>query len=100
LTDDCNDGLVVHLRIVKTVQQVNGTRPAGGHADADRAGEFSMSRCHERRKFLVPGLDESRFVSILSQARGDAIDTVAGESVDAFDTPLLHALHSVLADCD
>ena len=36
LPDDGDDRLVVHLRVVQPVEQVDRAGPAGGHADADR----------------------------------------------------------------
>ena len=92
LPDDGDDRLVVHLGVVQAVEQVDRARPAGGHADADRAGELGVRARHERRQLFVPGLDEARLVPVLAQAREDAVDAVAGVAVDALDAPFLHSL--------
>jgi hypothetical protein len=38
LADDGEDGLVVELRVVEAVEEVDRTRSARGHAHADLAG--------------------------------------------------------------
>jgi hypothetical protein len=100
LANDCDDGLVVHLGVVKTVQKVNRAGATGGHAYTHGAGELCVGASHEGRQLFVPGLDEAGFVAVLPQAGGDAIDAITGESVDALDAPFLHTLHDVLANCD
>jgi hypothetical protein len=47
LANDCDDGLVVHLGVVKTVQKVNRAGATGGHADTYGAGELCVGASHE-----------------------------------------------------
>ena len=44
LADDGDDRLVIHLGVVEAVEQVDRAGAAGGHADADRAGEFRVAQ--------------------------------------------------------
>ena len=58
LADDGDDRLVVELRVVQTVQEVDRAGARGGDADADLAGELRMAAGHERGHLLVANLDE------------------------------------------
>ena len=87
LADDRDDGLMVHLGVVETVEQMDRAGAAGGHADADGAGELGVRGRHEGGQFFVPGLDETRLVFVFPQAREQAVDAVAGIGVDPLDAP-------------
>ncbi len=63
LSDDGDDGLVVHFGVVEAVEEVDGTGAGGGHADGDVAGELGVSAGHEGGEFLVACLDETGFVA-------------------------------------
>ena len=100
LADDSDDRLVVHLRVIQAVEQMNRTGAAGGHADPDGAGKLGVCRCHERGEFLVSCLNESRLILVLTQAGKQSVNAVARKSINPLDTPLFHALHNILADAD
>ncbi len=68
LADDRDDRLVIHLRVVKSVEQMDRARPGRGQADADFARELGVRAGHERRHFLVPDLDEIDLVAARSSA--------------------------------
>ena len=87
MPDDRDDRLVIHLRVVKAVQKMDRARPGSGETDADFAGEFGVRAGHERGHFLVPDLDEIDLVAGAIDRADDAVDAVAGETVDAFDAP-------------
>ena len=65
LADNRDDGLMIHFRVVKSVEQMNRARPGRGETNADFAGEFRMAARHERGHFLVARLNEINFVSDL-----------------------------------
>ena len=56
LPDDREHRLVIHLRVVKAVQEMNRARPGSGETDAELAGEFRVRASHERGHFFVPRL--------------------------------------------
>ena len=94
LPDDGHHALVVHLRIVKAIEQMDGPRPAGGKANADFAGEFGMRAGHERRHFLMPHLHIIDLVARPPNRADDPVDAIARESIDAPDAPFVQTLES------
>jgi hypothetical protein len=52
-------GDAVQLGVVEPVEEMHGARPLRGRHHAHLAGVFGVPDGHERRRFLVPGLDES-----------------------------------------
>ena len=44
LPDNGHHRLMIHLRIVKPVQQMDGAGPGGGEADPEFAGELGVAR--------------------------------------------------------
>ena len=58
LADDGHHRLVIHLRVVKSIEQMDRARAGRGQTNADFAGELGMRARHERRHFFVPHLDE------------------------------------------
>jgi hypothetical protein len=58
LPHDRHHRLVVHLRVVEAVQQVDRAGPGGREADAHLAGELGVAARHEGRHLLVARLDE------------------------------------------
>ena len=58
LADDGDHRLVVELRVVEAVQQVDGAGAGGGDAHADLAGELGVAAGHEGGHLLVARLDE------------------------------------------
>jgi hypothetical protein len=79
---------VVELRVVQTVEQVDGARAGRRHAHTHRPGELRVSDGRERRHLLVPGLDELRPVLGLPERAHEAVDPVPGIGEDLLDTPL------------
>ena len=69
LADDRDDRLMVELRVVQTVEQVDRARPGGGEADADFTRELGMRAGHERRHLLVADLDELGTIARAAEAR-------------------------------
>jgi hypothetical protein len=59
LADNRDDGLVIQLRVVQTVEQMDGARAGRRQADTNLAGIFRVAACHERGHLLVPDLNEA-----------------------------------------
>src|SRR5581483_6381003 len=91
LADDGEHRLVVHLRVVETIQEMDRARTGGGEADADFAGELGMRARHEGGELLVARLDELHLF-IAPERTHDAVDAIAGIAVDALHAPLGKAL--------
>ena len=85
LPDDRDDRLVIHLRVVKAVEQMNRARTARRQADADFAGELRVRASHERRHLLVPHLHVIRSVAGAIDRAHDAVDAIAGKTVNALE---------------
>ena len=95
LADDRDQGLVVELRVVEPVEEVDRARAGGSETDADLAGELRVCAGHERRHLLVPDLDELEAVDAFECA-DDAVDAVARVAVDPLDAPLREAVQEVV----
>ena len=96
LTDDRHDRLMVELRVVEPVQQVDRARPRGRHADADLASELGVAAGHERCHLLMSGLHEPQLILVAPQGAEDAVDAVAGETVDRVHVPRDQSLTQVV----
>ena len=98
LADDRDDRLVIHLRVVEAVEQMNraGTRRREAHADL--AGELGVRACHERRHLLMAHLDEAHAIGRALEGAHDAVDAVAGVAVHARHTPAGEPLDQKVAD--
>ena len=88
LPHDRQHRLVVELRVVEPVQEVDGARPGSGETDADLARPLRFRAGHERRHLLVAYLDELELVPVALERADDRIDPVAGIAVDASDAVL------------
>ena len=98
LADDREDGMMVELRVVEAVQQVDRAGARGRDADADLAGELRVPARHERRHLLVPRLDELRVAFRAVERPEESVDPVARIAVDAVNAPLAQALEDVVGD--
>ena len=72
--------LAVALGVVQAVQQVDAARARGRQADAEAAGVLGVAARGERRRLLVPHLDEADLVLVRAQRLEDAVDAVAGKA--------------------
>jgi hypothetical protein len=97
LADDRHDGPPVEFGVVEPGEQVDGTRPLGGHTHADLAGVLGVPAGGERRQLLVAGGDEVRAVGPLHGAQ-QRVDAVAGVSEDSCDVPLAEAFDEGVGD--
>jgi hypothetical protein len=80
---------MVEPGIVEPVEQVDHAGPGGGDTDADLAREFGMGTGHERRQFLVAGLNELDFAVGAVQSTHDAVDSVSGVPENSANTPVV-----------
>src|SRR5947209_4063946 len=60
----------------------------GGDADTQPPGELRVSAGGERRRLLVPHLDEAEFLLLSAERLEEAVDAVAGVAEDDFDAPV------------
>lgn len=97
LADDREHRLVVELRVVQAVQQVDRTGTGRCEADADLAGELRVGARHERSRLLVTDLHELDVAAAVESAH-DPVDAVSGIAVDAPHAPLRQTLHEEVAD--
>ncbi len=91
LADDRHDRLVVELRVIQAVEEVDRARPGGGEANASLTCELSVGAGHEGGHLLVADLDELGPVTpVLAAAEGthDPVDPIAGITVNTFHSPL------------
>jgi len=89
---------MVHLGVKETIEQMHGARPAGGETDSYLASEFRVRARHERGHFFVADLNVIHLLSGASDCADDAVDAVAGESVNAPDAPLVQTLDQEVTD--
>ena len=98
LADDRQHRLVVELRVVEAVQQVDRARAGGGYADADFAGELRVAAGHEGSHLLVADLDELWVAARAVEGAEEGVDAVAGVAVDPVDAPLGQPFEHVVSD--
>ena len=98
LADNGDDGLVIHLRVIEAVEEVDRAWAGGRIAEPDLSGELRMRAGHEGRHFLVADLDVFHARQRLLQRHVQSADTVAGIAEYALEAPFLKALPDKLAD--
>src|SRR5690606_1665504 len=98
LPHDRHHRLVVHLRVIEAVQEVDRARPRRRYAHTDLAGELRVRARHERGHLLVPDLDVFHPVAGAIQRAEEAVDAVAGVAEDPADPPVAEALNDEVAD--
>jgi hypothetical protein len=97
LADDRNHRLVVQLRIVETVEQMNGAGTGGREADPDFPRKLRMAASHEGRH-LVSNLDKLDLILGARQGAHDAVDAIARVTIDPMDPPLIKPLYHKIAN--
>ena len=97
LPDDGHHRLIVHLGVVKPVQQVDRARTGGRVAEADTAGELGMRRGHEGGHLLVPHLDVFHARLRFLKRHVQPAHAVARITVDPAQAPFLETLPDELA---
>jgi hypothetical protein len=88
LTHQGDNRLVVELRVVEPVEELDGTGARGGDADARLAGELGVRACRVSRDHLVADLDELGLPAELAKRAHESRDAVARVAVDALGAPL------------
>jgi hypothetical protein len=93
LPRDRQDGRAVHLRVVQSVEKVDGAWSGCRQANAELACVFRVAACHERRRFFMSYLDERHALLTRPQCFHDAVDAVARQAEDNADAPIDQAFH-------
>ena len=88
---------MVHLRIVKAIEQMDRTRPGGGETNSDFAGELGVRAGHERRHLFVAHLNVVDRVAGAINRADDPIDPVTRVAVDALQSPFGDQFHQKIA---
>ena len=78
----------IHLRVIQTVEQVNCPRSGRREAHAELAGVLRVAARHERRRFLVPDLDERDAVLVRAECFHESVDAVSGQTEDDAHAPV------------
>ena len=81
-------GMMVELRVIQPVQQVDRAGTGGGDAHADLAGELGVGAGHERGHLLMPHLHEVELVAGPVERADQAVDAVAGIAEDPLARPI------------
>jgi hypothetical protein len=98
LSDDRDNRLMIHLRVIEAIQEMDRARAGGRETDADFSGELGMRARHERGHFLVAHLHKLHQVAGAIQRAHDSVNAIAGKSVDAVDAPRGKAFQKKIAN--
>ena len=98
LADDGHDGLMVQLRVIEAVEQMNSAGAGSGQADTDLARELGVCARHECGHFFVARLDESKAVAGAIERAEDPVDAIPRIPIDARDTPLGQARNNKISN--
>ena len=85
--------LLVHLRVVQTVQQMNAAGAGGRQANTQASGELCVGTGHKGGGFFMPYVDETDPVLGLAERFHDAVDAIAGQPKDRIHTPCKQSFH-------
>jgi len=92
LTNDRDNGLMIHPRIVQAIQQMNGTGARRSKANADFAGKLRMGTRHKRSHLFVTGLNKLDFRTCTIDRTYHAVNTVSRISENSFYAPASQTL--------
>ena len=98
LPDDRDNRLMVQLRVVEAIEQMNRARAGRGQTDTDLASELRVCARHECGHFFVARLDESNAVAGPIERTEDPVDAIPGIPIDARDTPLGQARNNKITN--
>jgi hypothetical protein len=83
---------MIHFGIIKSVEQMNRSRPGSSETDADFTSKFCMAAGHEGGHFFMAGLNKFNFVRLFFSplyCAHDAVYAITGITKDAPHTPLM-----------
>jgi hypothetical protein len=75
---DGEDGLLIHLRIVETVEKMNAAGTGGGETHAETPGELGVGAGHEGCRLFVPYVNEANLLLLFAERFHDSVDSIAG----------------------
>src|SRR5215208_5666748 len=99
LTDDRDDRLVVHFRVIETIEQMDGARTGRCQAYADLTAELRMPACHERAHLLMPSLYEPDAILRAFECAHESVDAITGVTVDSPHAPIVETLNNEVGNC-
>ena len=98
LSDNGEHRLMVELRIVEAVQEMNCSGARGGEANAHLVRELGVRGRHEGGFLLVPNLHELKAIQGAVERAQNAVDAVTGIAVDPPYAPLRKARKHEIGD--
>ena len=98
LPDDRHHRLVIELRVVKSVQEMDGTGSGSREAHADLAGELGVCAGHECGELFVARLHEIALALGASERTQHPVDGISGIAVDAAHASSRETLQQKIAD--
>lgn len=98
LADDRDNRDVIELRVVETVQGMDGTGPGRRRDHAHTPRELCVRSGLECRELLMPGLDEPWLVLGPLPGGEQAVDAVPGVPEDGVDAPLAQPCKQMVGD--
>ncbi len=102
LADDRDHRLVIHLRVIQAIEQVNRAGSGCRDAHPHLAGELRMGTRHQAGDLLVGGTDVTEVLAVAlgsSQRPVKSADAIPGVAVEAVQIPLDQAIDNEVADC-
>src|SRR5579883_451948 len=87
-TGDRQDRLTVELGVIEPIEEVNAAGSGGGDADAQPTGPFGVGASVERRRFLMPNLNEPDSILVGAQRLNHAVDAVTRKAENRIDAPI------------
>src|SRR3569623_1504575 len=99
LTCNCQNRHMIKFRVIQTSQEMRGSWPRSGDANAKFAGELRIGRCHERSHLLMPRLDEFDFPVGSIKCAKDAIYPIACKTIDFPYAPRMQTIDNKITNC-
>src|SRR5579872_1248972 len=84
---DRQNGGMIHLRVIKSVEKMNASRPGSCDTHTKPAGELGIGACHESRSLFVPDVNEADPVFLFAESFEDSIDAITRQSKHGVNAP-------------
>src|SRR6185437_14726215 len=97
LSDDREHVLMIHLRVIQTVEEMDRTRSRCCKTYSQLARELRVRRRHERGLLLMSYLNEVQLAVCPIYRRNESVDPIAGVTVNSPNSPGDQTLHDEVA---